>query len=162
MKMFRAVLAHFDEFQEDQYDFHGYCLRKLTLRAYVDMLHMEDAIYNSEAFCDAAVGAIQCYLSLHDNPPGREAAQAEQKLLQGMTEAQRKKFLDKKKKEAAKATKAEAEQLEKDRAAHNARKNAGKFDEVRNTRGKKTALPGWCHKAAMHMLHTRRPLSIRE
>jgi hypothetical protein len=128
--MFRATLAHFEEFREDQYDFHGYCLRKLTLRAYVDMLHMEDGIYGSQAFRDAAVGAIQCYLALHDRPPGCAEAEAEAAQLATLSDAQRKKFLDKKRKEAAKAAKAEAEHLEKLRAAHSQRKNALKFDEV--------------------------------
>lgn len=128
--MFRAVLTHFDEFREDQWDFHGYCLRKVTLRAYIDMLHMEDGIYSAQAYRDAAVGAIQCYISLHDTPPGAEAAEADQKKMQDMTDSQKKKFLDKKKKEAAKLAKTEAEKMEKDRAAHNAKKNAGKFDEV--------------------------------
>lgn len=128
--MFRAVLTHFDEFREDQWDFHGYCLRKATLRAYIDMQHMEDAIYSAEAYLNAAVGAIQCYISLHDNPLGGEAAEAERQKMSDMTDAQKKKFLDKKKKEAAKVAKADAEKLEKERAAHSAKKNAGKFDEV--------------------------------
>jgi NMDA receptor-regulated protein 1 len=133
LKMFRAVLTHFDEFREDQRDFHGYCLRKATLRAYTDMLHMEDAIYSAQAYRDAALGAIQCYISLHDSPPGGKEAEAERQKMQDMTEAQKKKFLEKKKKEAAKVAKAEAEKLEKERAAHNAKKNAGKFDEVCTT-----------------------------
>ena len=152
MKMFRAVLTHFDEFREDQWDFHGYCLRKATLRAYMDMLHMEDGIYSAQAYRDAAVGAIQCYVSLHDSPPGAEAAEAERQKMSDMNDAQKKKFLDKKKKEAAKQAKVDAEKLEKEKAAHNAKKNAGKFDEVR-------AGSAWCcqlhitsHLSFAHML----------
>jgi hypothetical protein len=26
---------HFAEIEEDQFDFHGYCMRKMTLRAYI-------------------------------------------------------------------------------------------------------------------------------
>jgi peptide alpha-N-acetyltransferase len=30
---------------EDQFDFHTYCLRKMTLRAYIELLRCEDTIY---------------------------------------------------------------------------------------------------------------------
>ena len=59
---------HFEDFVEDQFDFHGYCIRKMTLRAYIDMLHMEDKIYNERSYARAARGAIECYLALHDDP----------------------------------------------------------------------------------------------
>jgi hypothetical protein len=35
---------HFGDFVEDQYDFHHYCMRKATLRAYCDMLTMADGL----------------------------------------------------------------------------------------------------------------------
>ena len=41
------MVKHFDDFQEDQFDFHAYCVRKMTLRAYVQMLRMEDSIYQN-------------------------------------------------------------------------------------------------------------------
>ena len=41
------MVKHFDDFQEDQFDFHAYCVRKMTLRAYVQMLRMEDCIYQN-------------------------------------------------------------------------------------------------------------------
>lgn len=31
---------------EDQFDFHSYCVRKLTLRAYIGLLRMEDRLHN--------------------------------------------------------------------------------------------------------------------
>lgn len=68
MKKFVAVRQHFDDFVEDQFDFHGYCIRKMTLRAYIEMLLMEDKIYNEPAYAKAAAGAIRCYLALHDHP----------------------------------------------------------------------------------------------
>ena len=33
--MFKEVEKHFADFDEDQFDFHSYCIRKMTLRAYV-------------------------------------------------------------------------------------------------------------------------------
>ncbi len=38
LKKYGAVEKHFADFTEDQFDFHGYCVRKGTLRAYVDVL----------------------------------------------------------------------------------------------------------------------------
>lgn len=38
LKKYGAVEKHFADFAEDQFDFHGYCVRKGTLRAYVDVL----------------------------------------------------------------------------------------------------------------------------
>ena len=44
LKNFLAVVKHFAVFKEDQFDFHTYCMRKTTLRNYVNMLRMEDTI----------------------------------------------------------------------------------------------------------------------
>jgi hypothetical protein len=30
LKRFLKVQQHFDDFQEDQFDFHGYCIRKMV------------------------------------------------------------------------------------------------------------------------------------
>ncbi len=40
-------MGHFNDFMEDQFDFHAYCVRKMTLRAYVQMLRMEDTIHKN-------------------------------------------------------------------------------------------------------------------
>ena len=47
LKNLLALVKHFDDFQEDQFDFHAYCVRKMTLQAYVQMLRMEDCIYQN-------------------------------------------------------------------------------------------------------------------
>eukprot|EP00210_Caulerpa_lentillifera_P006675 g6378.t1 len=67
LKKFVGVSKHFEDFVEDQFDFHGYCVRKMTLRAYIDMLYMEDKIYNEMSYSKAAIGAIKCYLALYDD-----------------------------------------------------------------------------------------------
>ena len=38
LKNFTACDKHFTDIVEDQFDFHTYCIRKMTLRAYVRML----------------------------------------------------------------------------------------------------------------------------
>ena len=47
LKILLATVKHFDDFVEDQFDFHAYCVRKMTLRAYVQMLRMEDSIHEN-------------------------------------------------------------------------------------------------------------------
>ena len=68
LKKYGAVVKHFHDFQEDQFDFHSYCLRKVTLRAYVSVLRFEDEVYGQEYFCQAAAGIIRIYLYMHDHP----------------------------------------------------------------------------------------------
>ena len=50
LKRLTAVQKHFADFHEDQFDFNGYCARKMTLRAYMEMLRMVDALYSHPAF----------------------------------------------------------------------------------------------------------------
>ena len=63
-----AVEKHFEDFHEDQFDFHAYCIRKVTMRAYVDLLRWEDKVFGHETYAEAAEKIIQNYLYLHDNP----------------------------------------------------------------------------------------------
>jgi N-alpha-acetyltransferase 15/16, NatA auxiliary subunit len=68
-----AVVKHFNDFQEDQFDFHSYCLRKVTLRAYVSVLRFEDVVYGQEYFYRAAAGIVRIYLHLNDIPTSNES-----------------------------------------------------------------------------------------
>lgn len=56
------------EITDDQFDFHTYCMRKMTLRSYVDLLKLEDVLRMHPFYYKAASTAIQIYLNLHDNP----------------------------------------------------------------------------------------------
>ena len=47
LKKLLAVVKHFEDFREDQFDFHSYCVRKMTLRSYVEMLRMEDTLHHN-------------------------------------------------------------------------------------------------------------------
>ena len=40
------TLQHFQEIQQDQVDFHPYCMRKCTFRAYVAFLRMQDKLWS--------------------------------------------------------------------------------------------------------------------
>lgn len=63
-----SILQHFVEITDDQFDFHTYCMRKMTLRSYVDLLKLEDVLRMHPFYYKAASAAIQIYLNLHDNP----------------------------------------------------------------------------------------------
>lgn len=42
LKCCHQLAEHFEEFLEDQLDFHAYCIRKTTLTSYVSLLRFED------------------------------------------------------------------------------------------------------------------------
>lgn len=63
-----VLCQHFVEITDDQFDFHTYCMRKITLRSYVDLLKLEDVLRQHPFYFKAARIAIEIYLKLHDNP----------------------------------------------------------------------------------------------
>ncbi|XP_074583808.1 N-terminal acetyltransferase A complex auxiliary subunit NAA15 [Curcuma longa] len=107
LKNFLAVEKHYSDITEDQFDFHSYCLRKMTLRSYVSMLKFQDQLHSHEYFHKAAIGAIRCYVKLHDSPP--KAAVEESDEMLNLPASQKKKLRQKQKKAEARAKK-EAEE----------------------------------------------------
>lgn len=61
-------MKHFEDFHEDQFDFHAYCVRKVTLRAYTEVLRFEDNLWGEDYYFTAATGIVRIYLHLSDNP----------------------------------------------------------------------------------------------
>ncbi|KAF9139205.1 N-alpha-acetyltransferase 16, NatA auxiliary subunit [Mortierella sp. GBA39] len=111
LKRFHQIDKHFNDYTEDQFDFHTYCLRKMTLRAYVSMVRLEDQLRSHPYYVRAAQDAVQCYVRLFDKPDGSESEEME-----GMTEAEKKKFRSKQRKAELKAQQ-EAEEKKKKAAA---------------------------------------------
>ncbi|RIA85284.1 NMDA receptor-regulated protein 1-domain-containing protein [Glomus cerebriforme] len=68
LKRFHQIEKHFADITDDQFDFHTYCLRKVTLRAYLGMLRLEDQLRSHPYYFRAAQNAIEIYLYLKDNP----------------------------------------------------------------------------------------------
>jgi len=68
LKKFNDTIKHFQDIQEDQFDFHSYCFRKTTLRTYVRFLRMQDELYSHKFYRRAAKAAMQIYQHLWDNP----------------------------------------------------------------------------------------------
>ena len=113
LKRFHQVLAIFDIWQEDQFDFHNFSLRKGMIRAYIDMLRWEDHLRDHPYYSKTAVAAVEAYILLHDEPDlvhgpiasgmngtGKDTAEGA---------AERKKAVKKAKKEQEKMEKAEAD-----------------------------------------------------
>mmetsp|Transcript_2029 Transcript_2029/g.3159 ORF Transcript_2029/g.3159 Transcript_2029/m.3159 type:complete len:899 (+) Transcript_2029:210-2906(+) len=99
LKKHLAVVRHFEDIQEDQFDFHSYCVRKTTLRAYVSMLRMEDHLFQQPMYLKAVAGAVRTYLALADAPSTTEQEASKQAKLSAMSAEERKKYKLKKKKE---------------------------------------------------------------
>lgn len=68
LKKCHEVDRHFAEIIEDQFDFHTYCMRKMTLRSYVGLLRLEDVLRAHPFYFKAAKCAIEVYIRLFDKP----------------------------------------------------------------------------------------------
>ncbi|KAK6495345.1 hypothetical protein TWF481_003369 [Arthrobotrys musiformis] len=114
LKRFHAVYKIFEDWTDDQFDFHSFSLRKGMIRAYIEMVRWEDSLWSHPFFRRAAVNAIKLYLLLNDKPhlahgslangTGDDAVDFE-----SLSTADRKKAMKKAKREAQKQEKAAAE-----------------------------------------------------
>lgn len=68
LKRFTSIYYVFDIWQEDQFDFHSFSLRKGQIRAYVDMVRWEDHLREHPFFSRVAIAAVKAYIELHDKP----------------------------------------------------------------------------------------------
>ncbi|KAE9391110.1 N-terminal acetyltransferase A, auxiliary subunit [Gymnopus androsaceus JB14] len=68
LKRYTAVQKVFDDFEDDQYDFHGYSLRKFTINVYINMLDWEDNLRSHPGYVKAALAASRIYVEVYDDP----------------------------------------------------------------------------------------------
>ncbi|KDQ60157.1 hypothetical protein JAAARDRAFT_174177 [Jaapia argillacea MUCL 33604] len=68
LKKYHAVEKVFNEVEDDQFDFHGYSLRKFTINIYLNLVEWEDQVRSHPAYIHAALGASRIYIRLHDDP----------------------------------------------------------------------------------------------
>uniref|UniRef100_A0A8C1BF49 N-alpha-acetyltransferase 15, NatA auxiliary subunit a n=1 Tax=Cyprinus carpio carpio TaxID=630221 RepID=A0A8C1BF49_CYPCA len=124
LKKCHEIERHFVEITDDQFDFHTYCMRKMTLRSYVDLLNLEDVLRMHPFYFKAARTAIEIYLSLHDNPlsDDNKESQADNA---NLTDKELKKLRNKQRRAQKKA------QLEEEK------KNAEKEKQLKNQKKKK-------------------------
>jgi peptide alpha-N-acetyltransferase len=106
LKNFMHVEKHFNDFAEDQFDFHTYCIRKMTLRAYISMIRLEDSLFGHKFYVTAACGIVETYMRIVSNPQTDSVAADETG--DGVSASERKKQESKRRKAEAKA-KAEAD-----------------------------------------------------
>jgi peptide alpha-N-acetyltransferase len=111
LKRFHAVYIIFDVWQEDQFDFHSFSLRKGQIRAYVDMIRWEDKLREHPFYTRAALGAIAAYLGLHDSKLAVNGVNGSTNGAED--EAEKKRALKKAKKEAQRLEREAAEQAAK-------------------------------------------------
>ncbi|KAK7439356.1 hypothetical protein VKT23_017581 [Stygiomarasmius scandens] len=74
LKKYLAVQKIFSEIQDDQYDFHGYCLRKFTISVYLDLLAYEQTLPLHPSSIKSAIAASRIFLSVYDDPELRSGS----------------------------------------------------------------------------------------
>merc|ERR1719229_1138721 len=106
LKEFHETFKHFNDIAEDQFDFHNYCLRKTTLKAYVGMLRMQERLYSHKFYRRAAKDSIRIYMELYDQKLKGEGEAKEDEDDNNkeaeMSAAEKKKLKHKKKRETKK------------------------------------------------------------
>lgn len=103
LKKLSSISKNWDQMLDDQFDFHSYCLRKMTLRAYLALLRTEDKLKSHQLYFDSAIIAIRCYIGLHDVPYGSKQREEQDAAMAGLTPSELKKMISKQKKAARRA-----------------------------------------------------------
>lgn len=117
LKRFASISSIFEIWQEDQFDFHSFSLRKGQIRAYVDMMRWEDHLREHPFFTRAAISAARIYVMLHDQPDLAHAKMTNGVNGEKMDGAERKKAQKKAKKDLEKQAKEEAERKDSKKPA---------------------------------------------
>ncbi|KAI9614149.1 hypothetical protein KEM48_006127 [Puccinia striiformis f. sp. tritici PST-130] len=84
LKRLHQVYEIFRQWEEDQYDFHTYCIRKNTFQTYQDLLKFEDTLYADPIFYKAVSKAIKIYMTIDDRM--KKAKEAGEEVLSQITE----------------------------------------------------------------------------
>lgn len=115
LKRFTAIYNIFEIWQEDQFDFHTFSLRKGQIRAYVDMIRWEDHLRDHPYFSRAAISAAKIYITIYDQGHLAHESQSngvngsvDKQVLPGPKKAQRKSRKDQQKQDQIEAEKRDA------------------------------------------------------
>jgi tetratricopeptide (TPR) repeat protein len=134
LKQFACIEKHFDQFDEDMYDFHEFSLRKIQLRSYVALFRNDDKIRRAPVFRKMAHLALEALYRVMDEDAGKSdlakqvklelaakkaaVEDADESKFAGMTPTERKLAKAKLKKERlAQAAEAQAKQEQEEAAA---------------------------------------------
>lgn len=112
LKLLHQINTHFKDIYDDQFDFHVYCLRKSSFRAYIDLLTYEDKIKSHPYYFKAAVALIRLYLKLNSQPR-KTKEELENEKFANLSPSERKKAMRKARKAQLKNAQAQAEQNQK-------------------------------------------------
>lgn len=113
LKRFHTVYNIFDVWQEDQFDFHSFSLRKGQIRAYVSMVRWEDHLREHPFFSRAALDAVKVYIKMFEDKETMANGVNGSADANGEDAAERKKAAKKARKEAQKAEREAAEKAAK-------------------------------------------------
>ncbi|XP_063282034.1 N-alpha-acetyltransferase 16, NatA auxiliary subunit [Pelobates fuscus] len=138
LKKCHEIERHFFEITDDQFDFHTYCMRKMTLRAYVDLLRLEDILRQHAFYFKAAQSAIGIYLKLHENPLTSESKEQEVNS-ENLSAKELKKMLSKQRR-AQKKAKLEEERKHAERERQQKNQKKKRDEEEEETSGPKEEL----------------------
>lgn len=127
LKKCHEIDRHFREILEDQFDFHQYCMRKMTLRSYVQMLRLEDELRLHKFYFDSAQVAIKVYLRLHDKPQQMNGDQSQLEE-NSMSKSELKKLRNKQRKQKRKQAEEERKKQEQEKA-NKSRQQRNKVDD---------------------------------
>eukprot|EP00186_Timspurckia_oligopyrenoides_P003403 CAMPEP_0182441344 /NCGR_PEP_ID=MMETSP1172-20130603/275_1 /TAXON_ID=708627 /ORGANISM="Timspurckia oligopyrenoides, Strain CCMP3278" /LENGTH=905 /DNA_ID=CAMNT_0024635545 /DNA_START=29 /DNA_END=2746 /DNA_ORIENTATION=- len=137
LKRYIAVNRHFDDILEDQFDFHTYCLRKVTLRSYINTIRMENHVKEQRYYIRSVKGLARLFFRISNETEEQQMMRrmtVDELELEKATPAERKKILAKRKKA----------QLKKDAAAESVKLKAEKDESVTKKTQKGPARPpGW-------------------
>ncbi|KAF8886487.1 NMDA receptor-regulated protein 1-domain-containing protein [Infundibulicybe gibba] len=86
LKKYTAIHKIFNEIEDDQYDFHGYSMRRFTINIYLNLLKWENQLRSHPAYISAAIAASRIYIAVYDNP----ALAASQSSSTQLTDAEKK------------------------------------------------------------------------
>ncbi len=103
LKRAHAVLGQIEDVIDDMLDFHNYCLRKATVRAYLNGIGNWANTEASRFLGEAARGAVTLYLGLHDLPKKGSQEEADSLFPEIEDPAERKKAVTKLRKAEKKA-----------------------------------------------------------
>ncbi|TBU45151.1 N-terminal acetyltransferase A, auxiliary subunit [Dichomitus squalens] len=68
LKKYDAIHRIFDVFEDDQFDFHGYSVRKFTINIYLNLIKWEDNLRSHPAYVHSAIEASRILVKVHDDP----------------------------------------------------------------------------------------------
>ncbi|PIL27725.1 hypothetical protein GSI_10878 [Ganoderma sinense ZZ0214-1] len=103
LKKYDAIHKIFDVFEDDQFDFHGYSVRKFTVNIYMNLIQWEDTLRSHPAYVHSAIEASRILVRVYDDPKLASKPSSESELSSAEKKAKKKaKKAEKKVQEEAK------------------------------------------------------------